>query len=188
MTVTRNDTRKLARRLLVGAVVLATASTTACGNFVNSKRDGIVGISRDASYNVVIHVNTCENSTNRVEIYADREALASEEENELIGLYVAPEPVQGVIEIPINDPGEWIAEYPLTLPDRPDHFFVAQAVPTNQGGPEPIRASRFFTESSTSMTALAAYNPGDIAVEFLGVGESPISRDQFAGVCERLET
>ncbi|WP_018296806.1 hypothetical protein [Corynebacterium lubricantis] len=179
--------RQLARRLLIGAVLLATASTTACGNFLNVQRDGIVGISRDAADNVVIHVNTCENSTNRIEIYAGREELDPEEENELIGIYVSPEPVQGVIEVPINEPGEWVAEFPLTLPENPEHLFIAMAVPTNQGGPEPIRASRFFTESSTSMTALAAYDPGDIAVEFLGMGESPISQEQFADVCDHLE-
>lgn len=172
------------RNLALSALLVASSAIvlTSCGNYVNVEWSGSTGVSHDGNGNLSFYVNTCENSTKRVNIVAGREGLAGDEENPVIGSFTLDEPASGSFVIRVQDPPPWSVDQQLDLPEHPSHFFIVSARPEDKGGPDFIRPGKFFSSAAVTYDSLMAA-PAGAVVTGVADGLSYITQEEFDAVC-----
>lgn len=122
---------KTARILVAVARNVIAVLLTGCGNYLYMESNGISGISLNTENELVFHVITCGNSTNKINIPAGREGLDASEPNPLIGSFSLDGPASGYLEIVSSHPEPWRATQPLALPDDPSRFLSSARIRFN---------------------------------------------------------
>lgn len=153
-----------------------------CGNYDNTEWSGLTGVSHDGSGNLSFHVNTCENSTTRVDVVAGREGLAPEEENPVVGSYTLDEPARGSLVIRVQDASPWSVDHELALPEDPSRFFIVSARPDDKGGPPFIKPEKHFLNAALTYDGLMAA-PAGAVVTGVDNGLSSFTPEEFDAKC-----
>lgn len=175
--------RHMQRNPALSALLVASSAIllTSCGNYINVELSGHTAVSHDGNGNLSLHVNTCENSTKRVDVVAGREGLAGDEENPVIGSYTLNEPASGSFVIRVQDPSPWSVEHELALPENPSHFFIVSAWPEDKGGPRFIRPEKYFSNAAVTYDSLMAAPAGTVVSGVDGL--SFATEEEFNAVC-----
>ena len=183
-TVVMRQDRQMQRNSALTTLLVASSAImlTSCGNYVNVELSGRTGVSHDGNDNLSFHVNTCENSTQRVDIVAGREGLAGDEENPVIGSYTLDEPISGSFVIRDQAPSPWAVDQQLDLPEDPSYFFIVSARPEDKGGPAFIRPEKYFSSAAVTYDELMAA-PAGAVVTGIHDGLTSVTQEEFDATC-----
>lgn len=166
--------------------VLLVASSaivlTSCANYDAMELSGHTGVSHDGNGNLSLHVNTCENSTTRVDVVAGREGLADDEENPSIGSFTLDAPASGSLVVRVQNPSPWSVDQQLDLPGNFSHFFIVSALTEDNGGPRFINPQKYFSDAALTYDRLMAAPPGTVVIG-LNNGLTSVTKEQFDATC-----
>lgn len=93
------------RSAVVLAAALVAAPLSGCIAGTVPERVGGIAVSVDDQGRPVVVVHPCEPSPLAVSMVLGRQGLGSDQTNEAVGVWTAPEPVAGTTELLLHDPG-----------------------------------------------------------------------------------